>query len=146
MIDPARLGPLLRDRRQSRGWSLRRAADEIGVQFNTIARVEAGHLPDLDNYRRIVAWLGGSAEEATEAQLDTVEAIKTHLSHDPALRPDDAQRIARMVRDMYDALARPQQVGAVHLRSAPTLKPVVGTLLGELLDDMRRRLETDAAS
>lgn len=113
MIDPARLGPLLRERREVRGWSLRRAADEIGVAFNTIARVEGGHLPDLDNYRKIVAWLGGGSDESTEARPDTLEAITTHLSHDPSLRPGDAQRIARMVRDMYEALARPQQVGAV---------------------------------
>lgn len=121
-------------------------ADEVGVQFNTIARVEAGNLPDLENYRRITAWLGMGTEEGAEAQVGTVEAITTHLTQDPVLRPADAQRIARMVQDMYEALARPQQVGAVHLRSASTMKPLVGTLLGEMLDDMRSRLERDAAS
>lgn len=145
MIDPARLGPMLRERRRRRGWSLRRTADEVGVQFNTIARVEAGHLPDLENYRKLAAWLAPIVDEPAEVQAGTIEAITTHLTHDPALRPDDAQRIARMVQDMYDALARPQQVGAVHLRSASTMKPMAGTLLGELLDDMRARLEADAA-
>jgi transcriptional regulator with XRE-family HTH domain len=145
MIDPVRLGPMLRERRRKNGWSLRKAADEIGVAFNTIARVEAGHLPDLDNYRRLSTWLSGG-EPAAEPDEGTIAAIATHLETDPALAPDDAERIARIVRDMYEVLARPRAASAVHLRSATTFKPLAGKMLGELLDDMRARLEADAAS
>jgi transcriptional regulator with XRE-family HTH domain len=145
MIDPARLGPMLRERRKRQGWSLRRTASEVGVAFNTIARVEAGHLPDIDNYRKLSAWLGvndaGTVEEAT-----TLEAIATHLLHDPALTEEDADRIGRIVKDMYEALAKPARATAVHLRSATTFKPVAAKMVGELLDDMRAKLESSDAA
>ena len=145
MIDPARLGPLLRERRRRQGCSLRRMADEVGVAFNTIARVEAGHLPDVDNYRKLSAWLGYGEAAAPEA-TSTIEAIATHLQHDPALDPEDADRIGRIVKDMYEALARPTRATAVHLRSATTFKPVAARMLGELLDDMRAGLESQDAA
>jgi transcriptional regulator with XRE-family HTH domain len=145
MIDPARLGPMLRERRKRQGWSLRRTADEVGVAFNTIARVEGGHLPDIDNYRKLSAWLG-VGETGAVADPSTIDAIATHLRHDPALTEEDADRIGRLVKDMYEALARPTRATAVHLRSATTFKPVAAKMLGELLDDMRESLESrDAA-
>jgi transcriptional regulator with XRE-family HTH domain len=146
MIDPARLGPLLSKRRKREGWSLRRAADEIGVSFNTIARVEAGNLPDLDNYTKLAAWLGFAGDEPAEPTATTIDAITTHLLQDPALRPGDADRIARLVKDMYEALAQPLEAKAVHLRSAATFKPIAGRMLGELLDDMRAALDSDGAA
>jgi len=142
MIDPARLGPMLQKRRKKEGWSLRRTASEVGVAFNTIARVEAGHLPDIENYRKLSAWLG--VGEATPAERDesTIEAISTHLRLDPLLTEADAERIARLVGDMYEALAQPARATAVHLRSATTFKPAAAKMLGELLDDMRISLES----
>lgn len=146
MIDPARLGPMLRKRRQKEGWSLRRTASEVGVAFNTIARVEAGHLPDIDNYRKLSAWLGVSETPMTEQDTSTIEAISTHLRLDPLLTEDDAARIARLVGDMYEALAKPARATAVHLRSATTFKPAAAKMLGELLDDMRTSLESGDAA
>lgn len=148
MIDPARLGPLLRELRDREGWSLRRAADETGVSFATIARVEGGNLPDLETYLKLSAYLGlagGDAVEMAERTETTLDAITLHLEQDPALRPDDAERISRLVRDMYDALARPTSARAVHLRSASTFKPLAARMIGELLDDMRGALEADGA-
>lgn len=146
MIDPARLGPLLRERRKRHGWSLRRTASEIGVAFNTIARVEAGHVPDIENYRKLSKWLGVSPATGAVEATSTIEAISTHLRLDPALDEDDAERIGRIVRDMYEALAKPTRAAAVHLRSATTFKPVAARMLGELLDDMRSSLESGDAA
>jgi transcriptional regulator with XRE-family HTH domain len=148
MIDPGRLGPMLRARRKRHGWSLRRAASEAGVAFNTIARVEAGHLPDVDNYRKLAAWLGvGENTAAVVQEASTMDAITTHLLLDPALDEKDADRIGRMVREMYEALAKPARASAVHLRAATTFKPAAAKMLAELLDDMRSSLESgDAVS
>jgi transcriptional regulator with XRE-family HTH domain len=145
MIDPAQLGALLRERRGRLGWSLRRAANEIGVSFNTIARVERGHIPDLDTYRKLGEWLGVAGTE-TEAVGSTVEVINSHLRHDAALSEEDAQRIGRVIRELYEALARPTATSAVHLRTATTFKPSAAHLLGELLTDMRASLEREIAA
>src|SRR4051812_6665104 len=56
-IDIKALGLLVRNERERRGrLSLRAAAEQADVPFNTLARVEKGDLPDLANFRRIVAW------------------------------------------------------------------------------------------
>lgn len=47
---------------------------------------------------------------------------------------------------MYEALAKPLQAKAVHLRSAATFKPTAARMLGELLDDMRAALDADGAA
>lgn len=51
------LGRLLKQRRETTGLSLRAAADETGVPFNTLARVENGLAADLVNTLAILAWL-----------------------------------------------------------------------------------------
>ena len=146
MIDPGRLGPLLRERRKRHKWSLRRAASEAGVAFNTIARVEAGHLPDVENYRKLASWLGVGEAATAATDASTMDAITTHLRLDPALDEQDADRIGRMVREMYEALAKPARATAVHLRAATTFKPNAAKMLAELLDDMRTSLESGDAA
>ena len=44
------LGSLVAAHRRDRGLSLRRAAEETGVAFNTLARIEKGHVPDLATF------------------------------------------------------------------------------------------------
>lgn len=146
MIDPGRLGPLLRQRRKRHKWSLRRAASEAGVAFNTIARVEAGHLPDLENYRKLATWLGVGEQATASAEPSTMDAITAHLRLDPALDEQDADRIGRMVREMYEALAKPARATAVHLRAATSFRPATARTLAELLDDMRTTLESGDAA
>lgn len=133
---------MLRQRRSKLGWSLRRAASEIGVSFNTVARVEKGYQPDLDNYRKLAAWLGVADQAAPTSVADPLDTAISHLQHDPALSRDAAERIGRVMRELYEALARPTQASAVHLRTASTLRPEAARLLGEVLADMRQALET----
>lgn len=51
----------LRTRREIRGLSLRSAAAEIGINYNTMRRIESGHDYNVSNLRAVVSWLGGDA-------------------------------------------------------------------------------------
>ena len=56
------LGALVAGRREKDGLNLREAAELAGVSFNTLSRVERGHTPDLNSFRKIVDWLGVPAD------------------------------------------------------------------------------------
>mgnify|MGYP000943708711 CR=1 FL=1 len=74
------LGDALRGERRQRRISLRDLADEIGVSFNTLSRVERGHLPDLTNYNKIVSWLrapGLLADDLEVTNSGTPEKVAT---------------------------------------------------------------------
>lgn len=49
------LGQLIAEKRGGQG--LRTTARAIGISPATLSRVENGHLPDLENFRRICRWL-----------------------------------------------------------------------------------------
>jgi transcriptional regulator with XRE-family HTH domain len=137
------LGAQLRARRRERRLSLRDLADEINVSFNTLSRVERGHVPDLRNFRRIIDWLGVPAERYLEPEEtpSTPGAIARHLHMDPRLTPEAAEEIHRLVEDMYESLARPKV--AVHLRSAQTFTPQAAPLLAEILQEMSVALSSE---
>jgi transcriptional regulator with XRE-family HTH domain len=133
-------------RRRDQGLSLRDAAAEIGLSFNTLARVERGHLPDLDNLRKIQRWLGELDEakgRGENARGSTPELIATHLRTDPLLEAEAADRIAAIVRDLYDALAKRPMAAPLHLRAAKTFKPDSANALADILGRMQTKLRTD---
>ena len=139
------LAKLLRDRRATKGVGLRAAAEEAGVSFNTLARVEKGHVPDIETFSRIARWVGRSAadflEPASVTSDSTPELIETHLRGDPALSSEAAEAIAGLVRQLYDRLAEPAQVAtAFHLRAASTFTPDASVLFAELLSEMHQAL------
>ena len=140
------LGPLVANERRRRRLSLRDAAKDAGVPFNTLARVERGHLPDLAKFKRLVEWAGADVAqffERRERTVTTPEVVAQHLQTDPSLPDDAAERIAGLVSDLYQALARPRQVTAAHLRAARTLRPdaarATGSLIADLQDAVRER-------
>ncbi len=144
MTDFERLGSMVRRRRSERHLTLREAADESGVPFSTLSRIEKGHLPDLANFRRLVEWLGVSADEffsPSEPVEATPEVIAEHLRADPALPPEAASRIADVVRDLYASLAVPDRRFAIHLRAAKTFTPAALNVMSDLLDEMQDSLE-----
>ncbi|MBA3916444.1 MAG: helix-turn-helix transcriptional regulator [Acidobacteriales bacterium] len=137
------LGELLRAQRRRRKLALRDLADEIGVSFNTLSRVERGHLPDLTNYERIVSWLHAPdtlAYDPTPAEAPTTALIARHLYADSRLKPEHANTILGMVQELYEKLATPPPPIAVHLRSSQTFLPEAGSLLASALRDMHHRL------
>ena len=108
-----------------------------------------GRTPDLATFRRIVEWLGLSPERflnPTTRSVNTPEVISEHLRLDPTLSPDDAEKIAGLVRTMYEALQQQDRRLAVHLRAAKTFTPSAMRLLGDLLIDMQEDIETSLDS
>ena len=143
-VDVSQLQQLVTSERKRRGLSLRAAAVQADVPFNTLARVEKGHLPDLANFRRIVEWLGLPPERFFQpARLrteDTPELIAHHLTRDPNLSPAAAEKIAGLVRELYANLAVTNRSVKVHLRAASTFTPEASHLLGELLAEIQQKL------
>jgi transcriptional regulator with XRE-family HTH domain len=143
-VDIDQLQELVMSARKKRGLSLRAAATQADVPFNTLARVEKGHLPDLANFRRIVEWLGLPPERffqpARVRTEDTPEVIAHHLARDPNLSAAAAEKIAGLVRELYASLAMTDRSVKVHLRAASTFTPQASRLLGELLDEIQRKL------
>lgn len=137
---------MLKARRHQKRLSLRDVADQTGVSFNTLSRVERGHVPDLRNLRRIVEWLEVPVEMFLEPEeASTPEVIARHLTSDRRLSPGAATKIAELVESMYRELVREQPTLAVHLRSARTFTPAAGAALAEILRDMQAAL-TDSAT
>lgn len=145
MPDPFEdLGALVAQRRAESRLSLREAAQASGVPVATLARIEQGRMPDLATFRRLVEWLGVPPDRfftSTQRVESTPEAIAEHLRSDPALLPEAADRIAGIVRDLYDSLATTDRRLNVHLRAAKTFSPPALRLLTELLDDMQLALD-----
>lgn len=144
-IDIDQLGRLVRAERERRGrLSLRAAAEQAEVPFNTLARVEKGDLPDLANFRRIVHWLGLAPERFFQPPQirteNTPEVIAQQLARDPNLSDAAADKIAGLVRELYTNLAATDQGVRVHLRAAATFTPEASRKLGALLEQMQRRL------
>lgn len=145
-VDIDQLQVLVKSHREQLGLSLRAAAEQSGVPFNTLARVEKGHLPDLANFRRLVLWLGLPAERFFQPAMfrveNTPEVIATRLAQDPNLTPAAAESIAEVVRELYGTLAKKDAEVTVHLRAAKTFTPRAAKLLGEILSEMQRQLES----
>lgn len=143
-LDIEILQTLVSDHRKQRGLSLRAAAEQCDVPFNTLARVEKGHLPDLANFRRIVVWLGLSPERFFQPPRirteNTPEVIAHHLSRDPNLTQAAADKIAGLVSELYASLVSTDRGVRVHLRAATTFTPQAARMLGDLLEVMQQKL------
>lgn len=142
-LDLKDLGRLVMAERSRRGMSLREAAADTGIPFNTLARVEKGHLPDLPKFKRLVEWSGADIKQFFEIQekaATTTELIAELLRADRNLPSEAAERIAGIVNELYRALVRPQEVSAVHLRAAKTFRPEAARALGILLNDLNDAL------
>ncbi len=145
-LDVAQLGGMIRERRGC--LLLRQAAQEAGVSFSTLSRVEAGAQPDLASFTRLCAWLGVPASRFfTPVAPRTTQPLDEALSHlqaDPRLTPEAATAISSMLKTMYDSLAGsepPRAVVACHLRASSVMRPGVPGRLSALLTDMHDELE-----
>lgn len=150
-LDLAQLGALLRERRGK--LSLRQAAADAGVSFSTFTRIEAGAQPDLTSFTLLCAWLGVSPGEffrpVTEREVAPIDEAIAHLASDPRLEPEAASKIADVLRNMYDVLAKAptqRQVVACHLRAASVLRPGVPHRLNNLLGEMHDKLAARVAA
>ena len=98
------IGRLVAKKRGDRG--IRAVAKEIGVSASTLSRVEHGHLPDLENYRKICAWLGVDAagivgNPASDARTDVA---RVHFKKDGAICQETAEALAELILAAQRAL------------------------------------------
>ncbi|MBK7950682.1 MAG: helix-turn-helix transcriptional regulator [Deltaproteobacteria bacterium] len=138
----------LKRRRDTKALGLRAAAKEAGISFNTFARVEKGHVPDIETFIRLANWVGRSAAdflgEGSVTADSTPDAVEAHLRGDPALSDEAASRIAGIVREFYTQLAKPPEVAtAFHLRAASTFNPKASELFADLLQQMHDALSPE---
>lgn len=90
------LGRLALEKRSKLGLGIRGAAKEIGISHATLARVEKGFLPDLENYEKIRRWLG-IEEEAVGAQGPVANVPHVHFRREKTATPATAGALARMI-------------------------------------------------
>jgi len=146
-LNTTALGELVRERRGR--LSLRQTAEEVGVSFSTLARVEGGAQPDLTSFTKICAWLGVAPSRffapVAERDIDPLEQAITHLHQDPRLTPEAATSMSDMLKQMYGVLARTsaptKSLAACHLRAASAMRPGVPHRLSTMLTDMHAGLE-----
>lgn len=138
------LGALVAQRRAELQMSLRDAAADSHVPVATLTRIEQGRLPDLVTFKRLVEWLGVSPDRffsTTQRTENTPEAIAEHLRSDPSLPPEAADRIAGIVRDLYESFANPERGLALHLKAAKTFTPSALRLFTGILDDIQLAID-----
>lgn len=108
LIDLRRLSATVAARRQLKGLSQRAAADEIGMSFATVQRIESGDFPDIGRYLLICAWLELEPSEffvtKTVRPETTMEKIAATLYADPKLPPGGAERIVAVIAPAYELL------------------------------------------
>jgi transcriptional regulator with XRE-family HTH domain len=90
------LGRLVLARRNERGIGIRAAAKEVGISHGTLARVEKGFFPDLENYEKINRWLGISTEMAP-VQTNATNIPQVHFRREKTATPATAAALAQMI-------------------------------------------------
>ena len=90
------LGRLVLAKRTERGLGVRAAAKEVGISHATLARVEKGFLPDLENYEKICRWLGIQNEMSSTASAPA-KLPHVHFRREKTATPETAAALARMI-------------------------------------------------
>lgn len=105
------LGRKLLEKRGDRG--IREVAAEIGVSPATLSRVERGHLPDLETFRKICGWLGVDPGEVlgVKAAATATPKAAVHFKKDRSLEPKTAQALAQMILAAQRALMASEGTG-----------------------------------
>lgn len=113
----ARLGEIIKAKRQEAGLGLRAAADESGISASTLSRLERGigAAPDAETITKLSEWLkasvddllfGGETKFKELEELSTPEIIAVHLRADKNLSPETAAALADLFRAAYKQLAK----------------------------------------
>lgn len=71
------LGQRVIDRRGPTG--VRAAAKDIGISPATLSRIENGHVPDLETFAKICAWLGEDPSEFLGLPRTKTATTSVHL-------------------------------------------------------------------
>ena len=106
------LGPLVKDKRGSRG--LRQVAAEMDISAATLSRVEAGKQPDLDSFTKICTWLavdpgevlGYKGSKASGGTLESDHVVMlAHFKAGKTMSPKTAQHLGALILAIHQAAA-----------------------------------------
>lgn len=99
------LGRLITKKKGSLG--IRATAKEIGISPATLSRVENGHLPDLENFKKICRWLGieVSSVVGVSANPKVGRMPRVHFKKDKAIKQETAAALAEMILAAERAMA-----------------------------------------
>jgi len=97
------LGRKLAEHRGAMG--IREAAKLVGISSATLSRVERGHMPDLETFRKICRWLNVDPGEvlgvgSSAAGSETVaprDIVGVHFRKAQTVKPETAQALAQMI-------------------------------------------------
>lgn len=91
------LGRKVLGKRSGRG--IREVAAEIGISSATLSRIERGHLPDIETFRKVCAWLGVDPGEVLGSKPRPVSApmAAVHFRKDQTLHPNTAHALAELI-------------------------------------------------
>ena len=114
MIDLDRLAEYLQAEIESRGVSLRKAADDIGCSPATLARLLQGekalNVPDSGTLDKAAMWLGKRLSDFEEARptgrTASIADVEVHLRALPGLSKADAEGLVAMVKAAYAVAAK----------------------------------------
>lgn len=85
--------------------SIRKAASEIGIGHATLARVENGHVPDLETFAKICAWLGESPADFFDNQSQRERSsAAVHFRAKKAPSKDTAVALGELILSARRAL------------------------------------------
>ena len=98
------LGKKLADKRGVKG--IRETAKDIGISHGTLSRLERGHLPDLDTFKKVCAWLDISPNNilGLQDQSQQVPNVAVHFRKKQTLPPVTAHALAEMILAAQRAL------------------------------------------
>jgi transcriptional regulator with XRE-family HTH domain len=105
------LGTKVREKRGVLG--IREAAKQAGIKPTTFARIEAGKMPDLENFKKICEWLAVdpnvilSTKKAPASGLgfsDATGQVFAHLRAKKTMNADTTTHLARLIEAMHKEL------------------------------------------
>ena len=99
------LGETLRTRRGPRG--IRTVAAEIKISTATLSRIENGHLPDLETFRRVCEWLGADPSSVLGFQTAAPPATtvsQVHFKKKKTQSRDTLRTLGEMIAAAQHAL------------------------------------------
>lgn len=91
------LGRKIANKRGDQG--LRATAKEIDISSSTLSRIENGHLPDLETFKKICDWLEVNPGDVlgNKATNNEINRARVHFKVDKTLKPETADALAKMI-------------------------------------------------
>jgi DNA-binding Xre family transcriptional regulator len=91
------LGIKIAEKRKGQG--LRATAKEVGISSSTLSRVENGHLPDLETFKKICDWLEVNPGDVlgSKSTKNEINEAEVHFKVDKTLEPKTAEALAHMI-------------------------------------------------